>query len=288
MSASDDESGWPLPGHFRMVVAAELAAAGYSIIAWDEHGVALRSVSGDEQYIGLTNLYRRARPVPPDEWPALVREFLNRLTRVQTHDIPTDLTTVADRLRPRLGRPFDRQQAHPWGMPLAGTPLEITLVIDFPHTMAYITADMLARSRQRGEDLLDIALHNLRNITPPDYLERVSDELDISVGSLGDGYDAARALIIEALLPDTPAGHWLVIPSRDELAVWPVSLAGLGRIHILKMFAEENFREHAYPIANDVFWVWRGRWYPFGVTLRGNDVVIDAPEPFGEALAALR
>jgi hypothetical protein len=287
MSAPEEEVPLALPSPFRGVVAAELASAGCAIVGWEQHGVNIRTAAGDEQYIGLANLYRRARPRPLDEWPTLIREFLQRLARAQAHDIPADLTTVADRLRPRLGRPFDRRQTHPWGVPLAGTPLEITLVIDFPHTMAYVTDAMLAQSRQRGEDLLAIALDNLRKLTPPDYLERVSDELEICIGSLGDAYDAARALIVEELVPAAPAGHWLAIPSRDELAVWPVSLPALGRIHILKMFADENYHEHAYPITNDIFWVWQGRWHPFGVTLRGNDLVIDAPEPFGEALREL-
>jgi hypothetical protein len=37
-----------------------------------------------------------------------------------------------------------------------------------------------------------------------------------------------------------------------------------------------------------VFWVWRGTWYRFGVALKDNDLVIDAPEPFGEALQELQ
>jgi hypothetical protein len=54
------------------------------------------------------------------------------------------------------------------------------------------------------------------------------------------------------------------------------------------MFADENFREHAYPISDELFWVWRGTWYRFGVTLKDSDLVIDAPDPFGEALRELQ
>ena len=195
---------------------------------------------------------------------------------------------MADKLRPRLGLPFDRSQAHPWGIPLPGTGLEITIVIDFPQTMAFVTDDMLAKSRKKGEDLLDVALENLRNATPGDYFERASDELDIYIGHAGDGYDAARALLVEELLPDCPAGVWVAIPSREELAVWPVSFPAIGRVHVLKMYAEENYREHAYPVSDEVFWVWRGTWYRFGISLKDNDLVIDAPEPFGEALQQLQ
>jgi hypothetical protein len=147
---------------------------------------------------------------------------------------------------------------------------------------------MLKKSRKKGEDLLDAALENLRKATPGDYFERASDELDIYVGSLGDAYDATRALLVEEMMPESPAGYWVALPSREELAVWPVSFEALARVHVLKMFAEENYREHAYPITDEVFWVWHGAWYRFGISLKDNDLVIDAPDPFGEALQELR
>ena len=177
--------------------------------------------------------------------------------------------------------------AYPWGIPLSGTGLEINLVIDFPHTMAYVTEEMIAKTGQAGEDLLDLALANLRADTPPDFFEKVSEELDIYVGHGGDGYDAARALLIDDLLPDSPAGFWVVIPSREELAVWPVSFPALAKIHAIKLFAEDNYREHAYPVTDDVFWVWQGTWYPFGITIDERNVTISPPAEFMTALKEL-
>lgn len=278
----------PFPSDFRDAVTEQLTSTGFAVIDWEAAGVNVRpAVGGDGQYIGLANLHRRAKAADRREWADMIRGFLDRLTGAKAQDIPTDLGTVTARLRPRLGRPFDRGQAHPWGIALPGTGLEITLVIDFPQTMAFVTDEMLKKSRKKGEDLLDVALENLLAATPDDYFERASDELDIYVGHAGDGYDAARALMVEELMPDSPAGFWVAIPSREELAVWPVSFPALGRIHVLKMFAEENYREHAYPVSDEVFWVWRGVWYRFGVSLKGEDLVIDAPEPFGEALHEL-
>ena len=278
----------PFPDDFRAVVVAQLAATGFTVTDWEQNGVNIRPVvGGEDQYLGLGNLHRRAKATEAAEWPAMVRGFLDRLTSAKSQDIPADLGTVADRLRPRLGPPFDRNQAHPWGIPLPGTGLEITLVIDFPQTMAFVTAEMLAKSRAKGENLLDVAFENLRAATPDDYFERASEELDIYIGHAGDGYDAARALLVEELMPDAPAGYWVVIPSREELAVWPVSFPALGRVHVLKMFAADNFRDHAYPVSDELFWVWHGTWYRFGVKLQGDELVIDAPEPFGTALREL-
>lgn len=289
MSAADEPAPPPFTDEFRAEVTAQLGVAGYAVAGWEPAGVNARpAAGGDDQYIGLANLFRRARAADAAEVPSMVRQFLDHLTgALKAPAVPDDLLQVGDRLRPRLGAPFDRSAAHPWGIPLPGTGLEINLVVDFPNTMAYVTDAMLKRSRKRGEDLLDVALENLRAATPDDYFERASDELDIYIGHSGDGYDAARALLVEELMPESPAGFWVAVPSREELAVWPVSFPALGRVHVLKMFAQENHRDHAYPVSDDVFWVWHGTWYRFGIELKGEELVIDAPEPFGAALNEL-
>ncbi|MBA4188385.1 MAG: hypothetical protein C0467_10310 [Planctomycetaceae bacterium] len=281
-----------LSSGFRAAVTHTLIDLGYSVATWEVDGVNVRAPNkekGDEQYIGLSNLYRRAKGADKAEWPAMIREFLEHLTGVLSGPkIPDDLSTVASQLRPRLGRPFSREgKTYPWGIPLPGTGLEINIVIDYPHTMAYVTEAMLKKTGSTGEDLLDLALANLKENTPPDFLDKVSEELDIFVGHTADGYDAARALLVDELLPDSPAGFWVVIPSRDELAVWPVSMAALSKIHVIKMFAQDNFREHAYPVTDDVFWVWRGTWYPFGIQVDDKNLTVSPPDEFIVALKEL-
>ena len=285
-------SGTPsaMPAGFRSAVTSELSGLGYSVVAWEPDGVNVIAPDRDgEQFIGLTNLHRRARSAEKADWPRMIRDFLGRVTgAVNTTQIPDDLTTIAARLRPRLGKPFSRNgNVHPWGVPLSETGLEINLVIDFPHTMAYVTDEMLARTGRAGEDLLDLALANLRSTTPGDFFDRVSDELDIFVGHSGDGYDSARALLIEDLLPDSPAGFWVVIPTREELAVWPVSFGALEKIHIIKLFAQDNYRQHAHPVTDDVFWFWRGVWYPFDITIDERNVTVSPPDEFLEVLKEL-
>jgi len=294
MSAPDDfdhpGSGTPsaLPGGFRAAVTSVLTGLGYAVVGWEPDGVNVIAPDKDgEQYIGLSNLYRRAKNAEKAEWPHLIREFLGHITgALAAPKLPDDLTTVAAQLRPRLGKPFAREgKAHPWGIPLPGTGLEINLVIDFPNTMAYVTDEMLRKTGKAGEDLLDLALANLKADTPEDFFERVSEELDIYVGHSGDGYDAVRALLIDDLLPESPAGFWVAIPSREELAVWPVSFEALSKIHVIKMFAQDNFRDHAYPVTDDVFWLWQGMWYPFGIKIDEKNVTVSPPDEF---LAALK
>jgi hypothetical protein len=279
-----------LPSGFRAVVTQALAEVGYSVTSWEADGVNVTVPNKDgEQYIGLSNLYRRAKAAEKAEWPQMIREFLEHITgALSGPKIPDDLTTVANNLRPRVGRPFSREgKAFPWGIPLPGTGLEINLVIDYPNTMAYVTDDMLKKTGKAGEDLLDIALVNLRDDTPNDFFDKVSEELEIYVGHTGDGYDAARALLIEDLLPDSPAGFWVAIPSRDELAVWPVSFPAMSKIHVIKLFAQDNFRDHAYPVTDEVFWVWNGAWFSFGIKVDEKNVTVTPPDEFMAAIKGL-
>ncbi|MBA4065072.1 MAG: hypothetical protein C0501_15425 [Isosphaera sp.] len=279
-----------LPSGFRAAVTHALAALGYTPTAWEPDGVNVRAPGRtDDQYVGLANLYRRAKAADRAEWPAVIRAFLENVTgALSGPKIPDDLSAVTAQLRPRLGKPFGRHgRAYPWGVPLRGTGLEINLVVDYPNTMAYVTDEMLRKTGRAGEDLLDVALANLRAGTPADFFEPVSGELDIHVGHTGDGYDAARALLVEDLLPPSPAGFWVAVPSREELAAWPVSFAALSKVHVLKLFARDNYREHAYPVTDDVLWVRDGTWHPFDIRVDDTDVTVAPPDGFLAALEEL-
>jgi hypothetical protein len=281
-----------LPTGFRAAITHALADFGYSVSTWEADGVNVLPPNRDKeggQYVGLANLYRRTKAAEKADWPAMIREFLRHVTgALGGPKIPDDLAAVADQLRPRLGKPFSRQgKAYPWGIPLPGTGLEINLVIDYPNTMAYVTEEMLRKTGKAGEDLLDLALANLKADTPSDFFDKVSEELDIYVGHTGDGYDAARALLVEDLLPESPAGFWIALPSREELAVWPVSFPALSKIHVIKLFAQDNYRDHAYPVTDEVFWVCNGSWYRFGITVDEKNVTVSPPDEFLAALNQL-
>src|SRR5438128_4853312 len=123
MSAEDDAefddpgTGRPsgLPGGFRAAVAAALAGLGYSVASWDCDGVNVVAPAGGgevqphgpnspvparEQYVGLSNLYRRAKAEDRSAWPVMIREFLEHIPgAVAGPKIPDDLTTVANQLR---------------------------------------------------------------------------------------------------------------------------------------------------------------------------------------------
>ncbi|MBA2226890.1 MAG: hypothetical protein WHU94_11315 [Thermogemmata sp.] len=272
-----------LSADFRAAVTAELLERDYTVVEWETEGVHVRGPDDEgEQYLGLSNLYRRAQGVARADWPQLIGDFLDHLASIsEGPKLPQSLDTLTAQLRPRLGPPFTRElKAQPWSIPLPGTPLVISLVIDFPHAMAYATEEMVQNSQASAEELLECALDNLRQDTPEDFLQPLSENLELLLGHTGDGYDASRALIVEELLPqDAPAGLWLALPSRDELYVWPVSPQGLQHLPYLKLFAQDNYHKHPYPISDEIFWLYEGRWHTFTIRFQAPDTVSISPPP---------
>ncbi len=290
--AFDDPNGdvpTALPRGFRTAVQEVLAAHGYQIVRWESDGVYICPAGSDEeQYIGLNNLYRRARNIPRDEWPPLIAEFLEHVHSVSNGpELPDHLDTITAQLRPRIGPPFEKDlRLPPWSTPLPGTPLVLSLVIDFPHAMAYATEAMVDNSQLSAEELLACALDNLRQDTPEDFFEPVSPPLGLLLGHTSDGYDASRALLAEELVPDQPAGLFVAVPSRDELYVWPVGAEAMRHLLPFQQFVSENYRRHAYPISDQIFWVYQQKWHPFPIRLEGDTVHVYPPEEFLACITA--
>ncbi len=107
-----------LPGGFRAAVARELQAHDLTPKAWHAAGVDCHTPAGESRYVGLANLYRRAKSVPRDEWPGMIRHFMRVLIdSTSADDLPPEsLAVLRDRLRVRVGTPFDlADAARPWG-----------------------------------------------------------------------------------------------------------------------------------------------------------------------------
>jgi hypothetical protein len=168
-----------------------------------------------------------------------------------------------------------------WSQPLADTGLSIHLVIDNPETMAYVTEEMVAGSGKPGEEWLQRGLVNLRERTPAGCLETLDTDTGIRLCSVGDAYDAARALLVPELAPDAVEfGLFVSVPTRDVLLALPVTAHALGCVHFLKVLAEKHYKNDPYSISNQVYWVHGGTWHGFPIELRGNEVNVTPPPPF--------
>ena len=197
--------------------------------------------------------------------------------------MPEDLNNAASQVLPRVGQPFPKNMGEniPWHRSLGDSGLIANMVIDHPHFMAYVAAPLVEKSGRTGDQWLEDAKKNLLQQTPADYLSRITDEVDIRIGCCGDAYDAARALIVDEMLPDdSEFGFFVAVPARDVVVVMPVTPATLVHVHVLRRFAEDNFASKPYPISNEVFWVRRGEWFRFPIAITKESVQVTPPDEF--------
>lgn len=265
-----------------------LAARQWQIKRWLGDAAECLDDQGSEHMVGLENLYRRARREERSTWPALIDDFLRRVQAAEVHSDPAvDLNQVSERIMIRLGPPMPRIGAdiNLWSKPLEGTPLAVNLVIDQPETMAYISEEAVAKSGKSGDEWLAVGISNLRQKTTPEMLQVIHADSGLRICGTGDAYDAARALVLDTSIPDMPdPGCLVVIPSRDELFILPLTPDALSYVHLLKVIAEKNYQSAPYSISNEVYWVRKGAWQILPIEVRGEQVTINPPQALVDCL----
>jgi len=278
------------PGTFLLAFREALAATNWQVCRWLGSAVECTDNQGREQVVGLENLYRRARRQDRASWPELIASFLNSVHAEQFENPPEALAEVADRLLVRIGQPLPSRPEGPevWCEPLHDTGLGLTLVVDYPQSMFYVTTKMVADSESPGSTWLERALANLQARTPADCFQVLHSESGMRQCSLGDAYDSSRVLLVDRLLPEAQAdGCFAALPGRDELLVLPVTAAGLAHVPLLKALAEKNYKTAPYPISDQVYWIQGGLWRRFTIEIRGERVAVQPPAEFLEILKRL-
>jgi len=278
------------PGTFLLAFREALATANWQVRRWLGSAVDCVDAQGREQVVGLENLYRRARREDRAAWPELIAGFLNSVHAEQFDNPPQTLAEVADRLLVRIGQPLPSRAEGPevWSEPLHDTGLGLTLVVDYPRSMFYVTAKMVAESNLPGNAWLERAVANLQAKTPADCFKVLHPESGLRRCGVGDAYDSSRVLLLDSLLPEARAdGCFAALAGRDELLVLPVTAAGLAHVPLLKALAEKNFKTAPYPISDQVYWIQGGVWRPFAIDIRGERVAVQPPAEFLEILKRL-
>ncbi len=277
-------SGQPrYPGTFLLAFREAVAAVGWQVRRWLGDAVECVDAEQRQQVVGLENLYRRARRAERADWVELIADFLKTSQLGPIDDPPEDLATVADKLLVRLGPPLATGAKGPavWQQTIDGTPLVLSLVVDFPQSMFYVTVEMVEKSGKPGEDWLTQALANLLRQTPPDSFKVIHEESGLRQSSVGDAYDSSRALLLDDLVPDSRQyGHIVALPGRDELLIMAVTAASLPFLPLLKVVAVKNYKSAPYPISADVFWIKDGKWRVFMMDVRDNQANIQPPDDF--------
>lgn len=281
-------SGIRYPGSFLLALREAVANLNWEIRRWLGDAVECVDAEGEQHTVGLENLYRRARRTERGDWPVLIADFLGKLRDAEQHVADSaNLMAVADRVLVRLckGFPVLPDNAKVWSEPVAGTDFSICLVVDQPDTMSYVTEAMIAESDKSGSEWFALALQNLHERTPPDCFKVVHEESGLLLCCVNDAYDSSRALLLDALLPESSALGWLVaIPSRDELVVLPVSWDCLPHVHVPWLVARQSYQRAPYAISDNVYWVRQGVWRLFSITGRGQELQFQPPPEFVELI----
>jgi hypothetical protein len=278
------------PGTFLLAFREALEGMNWKIQRWLGSAVECTDPEGREQVVGLENLYRRARREDRALWPELIAGFLKSVDLEQFDDPPENLAEVAERLLVRLGPPHSArdEKLRVWVQPVEGTHLCATLVVDYPQSMFYVTEQMVAASGRPGREWFERALANLAGQTPANCFQVIHEESGLRQCGVGDAYDSSRALLLDALLPETAAeGYFVALPGRDELLVLPVTANSLPYLPVLKGLAEKSFKNAPYSISNEVFWVQGGAWHPFPINIHAEPITVQPPAVFLEVLRRL-
>ncbi|MGL6074717.1 MAG: hypothetical protein ACRC8S_11200 [Fimbriiglobus sp.] len=290
MAEEWEEAGSVLPGDFRMLVAQELTALRLTPIRWHADGVDCQDADGEDRYLGLANLYRRAKGTEREEWPGLIQHFFGIMQQATSEgpEMPRDLAEVRDRLRVRVGKPFQQQaKMAVWQYTIPGTELAYNLVIDSDQYMMYVTEEMMTNATEPPETWLRCGLDNLFRATPEGWLNEMHAESGIQGGHSNDSYDAARVLLLDRITASPPGGWLVAIPARDWLFALPVSVEKLSSIGLLKLLAEKSFGEDAYPVSDLVYWIREGVWEVMPIELTEEGAKISPSDRFIDMLNKL-
>ena len=101
------------------------------------------------------------------------------------------LHDVAERILLRLGPPLApiAEGKQVWFQPLVGKRLGVTLVVDYPNSMSYVTEQQITDSNQEAAQWLQRAVTNLRGQTPADCVAQVHEGSGLRNCEVGDAYD---------------------------------------------------------------------------------------------------
>lgn len=211
-------------------------------------------VDGQETPVALADVFRRSQAFAGtlgkmvDQLVAEIRDV--GLDRVLDHE----WGYVATALLPQIKTDeWVRQQGHFGDGALVHRPLidnlQIVYVIDDPHAMVFVCRAHLRQWRRNAEDVHRLAIANLNRRAG--LLPQVAAEGDPTLLQSGDGYDAARVLLL-----DRADGLLVAMPDRDVL--WLARDEGQS-VETLAVAAGAMARVAPHPISDRVYRLKGGR-----------------------------
>lgn len=247
-----------------LLLSLAVAAAhqlGYSCQVGDADDVMLSGPAGHVM-VGLTNLRRMAADEPPDQWPALVADYLSTgLVDLEVDHDPLDTGDFAmmrGLIRTRL---YSGEGGAPDVVCREVAPgLIQRVLIDQVHTMAPVTYPMLGEWPIEEADLFALAEQNTRADGPLEVITHqidtpTADGVEITMLCGISDYITAHARWLGEYPVVGPAGSVFAVPSQRHIYAHPV--AGLDVVRattVLAQVAVLDYTQRPWPVSQDVYW----------------------------------
>lgn len=215
----------------------------------------LLRVEGQETPVALHEAFRHATAFP-DAFRRIVEQLVLDIREVGLDGVADlDFADVAPLLLPQVrSRAWLAEQGCFGDSGLAYTRLNDELVtvyvIDDPHSMVFVCRAHLQRWRKVEADLHNLAVANLAR-RGTEGLQKAAASAEPLLVQSGDGYDAARVLLLQEA-----EGLLVAIPDRDTLWVGNEQGQSLER---LMATTEEVARNAPHPVSPQVWRVKDGR-----------------------------
>jgi uncharacterized protein YtpQ (UPF0354 family) len=221
----------------------------------------LLSVHGQETPVDLHELFRRAEAFPQDFQKTLMQliaEIEERgLDHVSDHEFGSVATVIMPQVR---SNEWIEQQGRFGGQALVSRrlseDLSVVYVIDEPQSMVFVCRAHLTRWRRSEQDIHRLALDNLGRLAGGRNLH-VDPESQPLLLQIGDGYDAARVLLL-----DQAEGLLVAMPDRDTLWVGREGRGRSNNLASLMSAAESMARSAPHPVSDRVYRVRDGYLEP--------------------------
>jgi len=215
----------------------------------------LLRVDGQETPVSLRDAFRHAEAFP-DAFPRMVERLLADIREVGLDRIGDfDFADAAALLLPQVrSRAWLDERGCFGDSALVHSRLNDQLVtvyvIDDPQCMVFVCRAHLQRWRKSEADLHNLAVTNLRRLGTQG-LQNVGVAGEPLLVQSGDGYDAARVLLLEQA-----EGLLVAIPERDTLWVGGAQGQSLEK---LMAATEEVARHTAHPVSPQVWRIKNGQ-----------------------------
>lgn len=214
----------------------------------------LLQVDQQETVVGLHEAFRRAEAFP-SQFREMVAQLVADVREIGLDRIDDiDFAAAAPHLMPQVRSRAWLQQQGCFGdsgllFRSLNDDLVTVYVIDDAQSMVFVCRAHLRRWRKQEDDVHNLALANLARLGPPAPRGNVADQ-PLLLQS-GDGFDAARVLLLESA-----EGLLVAVPDRDTL--WVGSAAG-QQLEQLMAATEAIAESSPHPVSERVFRVTDGQ-----------------------------